>query len=87
MSAVRVTETRELPTHPVGAEKGRAPGWWGMVILIFTEATLFAILLTSYLFIRFQSGSVWPPDGIKKPELTLIAIMTPILLLSSGPMH
>jgi heme/copper-type cytochrome/quinol oxidase subunit 3 len=58
-----------------------------MVILIFTEATLFAILLTSYLFLRFQAGPVWPPNGIKKPELALVAVMTPILLLSSGPMH
>jgi cytochrome c oxidase subunit III len=87
VSAVRVTSQPELPGHPVGVEKGKAPGWWGMVILIFTEATLFAILLMSYLFIRFQSGPVWPPDGIKKPELTLVAIMTPILLLSSAPMH
>jgi cytochrome c oxidase subunit 3 len=58
-----------------------------MVILIFTEATLFAILLTSYFFLRFQGGPEWPPGGIEKPELTMVAIMTPILLLSSAPMH
>jgi cytochrome c oxidase subunit 3 len=58
-----------------------------MVFLIFTEATFFAILLTSYWYYRFQHGPVWPPDGIQKPDLFLISIMTPILLLSSGPMH
>jgi cytochrome c oxidase subunit III len=87
---VSVTEDRmapALPRAPVGVEGGRTTGYWGMVLLIFTEATLFAILLTSYFFLRFQGNPVWPPDGIKKPELTLIAIMTPILLLSSGPMH
>jgi cytochrome c oxidase subunit III len=77
----------QLPTYPVGAERGKAPAWWGMVLLIFTEATLFAILLTSYFFIRFRSGQVWPPDGIDRPKLFLVLIMTPILLLSSGPMH
>ena len=58
-----------------------------MVLLIFTEATLFAILLTSYFFVRFQSSPVWPPDGIEKPKLSLVLVMTPILLLSSAPIH
>ena len=58
-----------------------------MVLLIFTEATFFTILLTSYWYLRFRHGPVWPPDGIDKPKLFLVSIMTPILLLSSGPMH
>lgn len=87
MSATEHRMAPALPRAPVGVEGGRSTGYWGMVLLIFTEATLFAILLTSYFYLRFQGSSVWPPDGIKKPELTLIAIMTPILLLSSGPMH
>jgi cytochrome c oxidase subunit III len=84
---VSVRTRPRLPTYPVGAERGRSPSWWGMVLLVFTEATLFAILLTSYFFLRFRSGPVWPPDGIDKPDLFLVSIMTPILLLSSGPMH
>jgi heme/copper-type cytochrome/quinol oxidase subunit 3 len=87
VSAVDVRTEPSLPRHPAGARLGRAPGWWGMVLLIFTEATFFAILLTSYFFLRFRAGPVWPPDGIKKPDLGLISIMTPILLLSSGPVH
>jgi cytochrome c oxidase subunit 3 len=83
----RLATVPALPRSPVGVEGGRSTGYWGMVILIFTEATLFAILLTSYFYLRFQGSPVWPPDGIKKPELALIAVMTPILLLSSGPMH
>jgi heme/copper-type cytochrome/quinol oxidase subunit 3 len=58
-----------------------------MVFLIFTEATLFAIFITSYFFLRFQHGPVWPPDGIDKPKLFLVSVMTPILLLSSGPVE
>ena len=87
MSASEQRLVPALPRSPIGAEGGRSTGYWGMVILIFTEATLFAILLTSYWYLRFQHGPVWPPDGIKKPDLFLVSIMTPILLLSSGPMH
>jgi heme/copper-type cytochrome/quinol oxidase subunit 3 len=80
------TAAQSVP-HTEGVSGGRAPGFWGMVMLIFTEATLFGILLYSYFFLRFQAGPEWPPEGIEKPDLFLVSIMTPILLLSSGPMH
>ena len=73
----RMATVPSLPRSPVGVEGGRSTGYWGMVILIFTEATLFAILLTSYFYLRFQGSPVWPPDGIKKPELPLIAPARP----------
>ena len=72
---------------PADLHRGRAPGWWGMVFLIATEAMFFMLLLGSYWFLRFRHGPVWPPDGIKKPDLFLVSIATPILLLSSAPMH
>jgi heme/copper-type cytochrome/quinol oxidase subunit 3 len=64
---------------------GHTPGWWGMVLFVTTEATLFATLLGSYFYIRFQYGPQWPPPGIEKPELTKPLIMTAILLPSSLP--
>ncbi len=87
MSTVESPARPELPMHPVGLSGGRTTGFWGMVMLIFTEAMLFAVLLFSYLYLRFQDSPVWPPPGIPKPDLFLVSIMTPILLLSSGPMH
>ena len=95
MSAVEAdpgrTGSRTQPTGllagPGNVTGGKSTAWWGMVLLIFTEATFFAILLTTYWYIRFSHGPVWPPDGIEKPSLFLISIMTPILLLSSAPMH
>lgn len=68
-------------------EGTRSPGWWGMVGLIATEATLFATLLVSYFYLRFQSTPEWPPDGIEAPTLKLPLIMTVLLLGSSIPMH
>lgn len=74
-----------LPHHTSGT---RAFGWWGMVGLIATEATLFGALISSYFYLRFTSGSVvWPPGEIAKPSLTLPLIMTAILWSSSIPVH
>jgi heme/copper-type cytochrome/quinol oxidase subunit 3 len=84
---VRRTRPEHLPTYPREGLAGRSPGWWGMVLLIFTEATFFAILLLSYFYVRFESGVTWPPPPLEKPPLFLISIMTPILLLSSVPAH
>jgi cytochrome c oxidase subunit 3 len=85
----RVRRPTEPPliAGPSGLQRGRAPGWWGMVFLVATEAMFFTILLTSYWYLRFRHGPVWPPDGIEKPDLVLVGIMTPILLLSSVPIH
>jgi cytochrome c oxidase subunit 3 len=84
---VAATRPRDLPTYPRGAQAGRSPAFWGMAVLIFTEATFFAILFLSYVFLRFQSGATWPPPPLPKPKLFLISIMTPVLVLSSIPAH
>ncbi|HWL65823.1 MAG TPA: heme-copper oxidase subunit III [Actinomycetota bacterium] len=73
-----------LPHHASGP---RAYGWWGMVWLIATEATLFAALIATYFFLRFRSGPQWPPGDIPAPELELPLIMSAILLASSIPVH
>src|SRR5918992_1372491 len=72
---------------PQRAHGSRSFGWWGMVWLIATEATLFAALIASYFYLRFRSGPVWPPGGIEPPELGLPLVMSAILLSSSIPVH
>ena len=74
----------DLPRHAHGP---RAFGWWGMVWLIATEATLFAALIASYFYLRFRSGPEWPPDGIEDPTLGLPLVMSAILLSSTIPVH
>ncbi|GAA1801121.1 hypothetical protein GCM10009682_23490 [Luedemannella flava] len=64
---------------------GRTTGWWGMVLLVATEATIFAALLGSYFYVRFQSGPQWPPPPLEDPKLTKVLIMTALLLPSSVP--
>lgn len=65
----------------------RAFGWWGMVWLIGTEATLFALLIASYFYLRFRSGPTWPPGGVEAPTLGLPLAMTAVLWSSSIPVH
>jgi cytochrome c oxidase subunit 3/cytochrome c oxidase subunit I+III len=69
---------------------GRAPsrateevGWWGMALFCLTEATLFAYLLASYLYVGVTNAE-WPPPHFELPQLQLPLIMTVLLLSSSG---
>ena len=64
---------------------GRSTGWWGMVMFVATEVTLFACLLGSYFYLRFQYGPQWPPDGIADPKLLKPLVMTAVLVPSSLP--
>lgn len=67
------------PTQLLGA---KAPGWWGTVFLVVNEAVLFASLIASYFYLRFNS-LVWPPQGIEQPELVLPIIGTVLLVSNS----
>lgn len=72
---------------PVGSAGTRASGWWGLMALIVTEASLFGYLLFAYFYLAAQngagaaSGQPWPPDG--RPALLMPALNTAILLSSS----
>ncbi|MGH9279555.1 MAG: cytochrome c oxidase subunit 3 [Acidimicrobiales bacterium] len=65
----------------------RSFGWWGMVWLIATEASLFALLIASYFYLRFRNGIEWPPEHIEAPRLALPLLMSAILWSSSIPVH
>ncbi len=69
---------------PAGAtlSGARSTSWWAMVIVILNEAVVFASLLASYFYIRFNSV-LWPPQGVRRPELTLSSLNTVILIGSS----
>ena len=68
-------------------ERGRArsTGFWGMMLLIATEASLFAYLLFSYFYLGSMASGPWPPEG--PPSLRLVLPNTMVLLLSSGTMY
>ena len=72
---------RRLPLDSVGTS---APGAYGMLLLILTEASLFGYLLFSYFYLASMARGPWPPTGM--PELRLALPNTGVLLLSSGAM-
>jgi heme/copper-type cytochrome/quinol oxidase subunit 3 len=63
----------------------RTTAWWGMWVLIATEATIFASMLSAYFFLR-ASAHEWPLDNLEPPELEKISLMSVVLIGSSGPM-
>jgi heme/copper-type cytochrome/quinol oxidase subunit 3 len=87
MSTDAMSATLSDVALPHRAHGSRAFGWWGMVLLIATEAMLFSALIASYFFLRFQHGTVWPPGDIEKPALGLAVVMSVILWSSSIPVH
>ena len=44
-------------------------GWWGVAMLIATEAALFGMMVGSYFYLRFKNAQ-WPPPGIPEPKVS-----------------
>jgi heme/copper-type cytochrome/quinol oxidase subunit 3 len=66
------------------ARLAQPSGWWGMALLIATEVTLFACLIATYFYLRFQA-SAWPLGGIEKPSAALPLVLTGMLIASTVP--
>lgn len=60
--------------------------WWGMVMLVASEATLFGSFIGTYFYLRFRAPQ-WPPDGIPEPRVIVPLLLLGVLLLGSIPMH
>lgn len=82
MTAVAYARRVTDPTAEA-APRSASNGWWGMVLFVATEATLFAVLLASYFYVRFKTTGGWPPDGITDPKLLRVVVMTLLLAASS----
>ena len=65
---------------------GRPAAWWGMLILIASESTLFGCFIGSYYYLRFRSAT-WPPHGIPEPKLVVPLILLAVLLTTVVPMR
>ena len=71
----------------VTAERGSQPrGWWGIALLVATEATLFGTIFGTYWYLRFKALA-WPPQGIPEPRVLLPLVLTAVLVATSVPMQ
>src|SRR4051812_5303393 len=64
----------------------RPNGWWGMVIFVASEVTLFATLIGSYYYLRFRTPE-WPPQGVPDPKVALPLILLAALVATSIPVQ
>lgn len=71
---------------PYAARSAKPNGWWGMVVFMATEVTLFATMIGTYYDLRFRT-SPWPPHGVPDPKLTLPLILMGALVLTSVPVE
>ncbi len=64
----------------------RPAGWWGMLVFVTSEATLFGAMIGGYFFLRFQAVH-WPPPGTPAKDPTIPLILVAVLLSTSLPMQ
>jgi heme/copper-type cytochrome/quinol oxidase subunit 3 len=74
--------------YPIAAVRpvGRPTAWWGMLMLVATEATLFGAFVGTYFYLRFKSP-VWPQGRLPEPKVVVPLVMAAVLLSSSIPMQ
>jgi heme/copper-type cytochrome/quinol oxidase subunit 3 len=83
MSALRSLDVSGLPTYAFGR---RDPRWAAVMLLIAIEATVFAMMLFSYFYVRTHVA-VWPPTAPGVRELAFGGGILGVLLLSGFTTH
>lgn len=78
-------ETAPLAAAVARQRQAQPNGWWGMVLFLCAEVTLFGTLLATYFYLDFGAHR-WPPAGIKAPSVVLPLVATAGLIISSVPM-
>lgn len=58
-----VADLSTLPEHAFGHA---TPQWWGVMMMILIEGTIFALCVASYFYLRLQEPE-WPPRPIPMP--------------------
>jgi cytochrome c oxidase subunit III len=71
----------------IALRRGRPAAWWGMIMLIASEATVLIAMSASYWYLRFSTTATWPPSGIPEPAWIAPAVLTAVLVASSVPMQ
>jgi heme/copper-type cytochrome/quinol oxidase subunit 3 len=84
----RTTEARNAAETVVLAGRRRGPSlaFWGMAMVVASEATLFGTFIGSYYYLRFGSAH-WPPTGTPEPRVVVPLIMVGVLATTSLPMQ
>lgn len=73
-------DVRDLPSYAFGA---RSLMWWGTWGIILIEATVFALAVVVYFYIRTRVSN-WPP-GVEAPDLLWGTLNLAVVLASAVP--
>ena len=60
-------------------------GWWGMLLFVLTEATLFGTIFGTYFYLRFKVPQ-WPPRGVPEPDVVVPLVLAFVLAATAVPM-
>lgn len=71
---------------PVATRRSPPAGWWGMLVLIASEGTLFAVLVATYFYLRVTSPE-WPQGSLPEPKALVPLILVTCLAATSVPMQ
>ena len=90
MSSRPTLNVSHLPSHGFDT---RAPIWWGNLLLLMIETTMFGILVATYFYLS-QNFNLWPPPRSEfpvgyntNPMLLIPTINLLLLILSCAPMY
>ena len=85
---------RPRPRQPADAGRGialplysnghKSVGWWGLVVLLISDAALVASFAFAYLFLWTAQPFDWPPDGSALPGFAEPLLLSAVLALALG---
>jgi cytochrome c oxidase subunit 3 len=78
MTAPKTLDVSHLEPYEISSQ---APLWWGQMMLVFIEVTMFSLLIACYFYVRLNVD-VWPPPGDQFPDLLLPTVALIPLLAS-----
>ena len=84
----RTTDARSAGEAMVVAARRRGPSvaFWGMAMLVASEATLFGTFIGTYYYLRF-TNTQWPPAGTPEPRVVVPLILVGVLATTSLPVQ
>lgn len=72
--------------HAVARRTGPPAAWWGMLMLISSEGVLFAAMIGTFFYLRFNDP-VWPPKGDPEPKVVVPLILVAVLTTTTPMMQ
>jgi cytochrome c oxidase subunit 3 len=91
---MRARATIDVSDLPPNTLDHRSPIWWGNLLLLMIETTMFAIMVATYFYLRVVDAQLWPPPQSNwvpalyhpVPHLLVPTLNLIVLLVSLAPM-